>query len=346
VDEHRLDELVEVAVEHPVYVPDLQFGPRVLDEAIGLEDVGPDLVAPGDFGFEVLHLIDLLPFLFLLELIKAGGQHLHTHGLVLVLGAFVLALDDDPGRVVGDPDGGIGCVDVLAALARRAVRIDPDIFGIDVDFDRVINFGIGENGGEGGVASLVGVERRDANQPVDACLLTQVAEGELPFDPDRGALQTRLLTRCRVENLGLEAFPLGVAQVHPEQDLGPILGLGPSGPGMDSQDGVPGIVHIKKKGSELGFGQLLLKNVQGLGDVIIDVLSLLGEFQENSDLFLLRIDLVEELEIPFEPLLVLLEGLGRLLILPSLGVGEPAVQGIEFSFFTIEVKENLEVPRT
>jgi len=114
---------------------------------------------------------------------------------------------------------------------------------------------------------------------------------------------------------------------------------------MDGQDGVAGVVRIEKEGPELGFGQLLLKNVQGLGDVSIDVLSLLGEFQKNLDLFPLRIDLIEELEVALKPLLVLLKGLERLLVLPSLGVGEPAVQGIEFGFFTIEVKENLGVPR-
>jgi len=115
---------------------------------------------------------------------------------------------------------------------------------------------------------------------------------------------------------------------------------------MDGQDGVARVVRIEKEGPELGFGQLLLKNVQGLGDVGIDVLPLFGEFQKNLNLFPLCIDLVEELEVALKPLLVLLEGLERLLVLPSLGVGEPAVQGIEIGFFAIEVKENLGVPRT
>jgi hypothetical protein len=43
---------------------------------------------------------------------------------------------------------------------------------------------------------------------------------------------------------------------------------------MDGQDGVAGVVRIEKEGPELGFGQFLLKNVQGLGDVGIDVFSL------------------------------------------------------------------------
>ncbi len=114
---------------------------------------------------------------------------------------------------------------------------------------------------------------------------------------------------------------------------------------MDGQDGVAGVVCIEKKGPELRFVQLLLENGEGRGDVGIDVLPFLGEIQENLDLFLLGVDLVEELEFAFKPFFVLLEGLERLLVLPSLGIGEPAVQGIEIGFFAIEVKENLGVPR-
>jgi hypothetical protein len=115
---------------------------------------------------------------------------------------------------------------------------------------------------------------------------------------------------------------------------------------MDGQDGVAEVVRIEKEGPELGFGHLLFQNGEGRGDVGIDVLPLLGEFQKDLDLFPLRMDLIIELEVAFEPLLVLLEGLERLLVLPSLGVREAAVQRIEIVFFTIEVKENLGVPRT
>jgi len=115
---------------------------------------------------------------------------------------------------------------------------------------------------------------------------------------------------------------------------------------MDGQNGVAGVIRIEKKCPELRFGQFLLKNGEGRGDVGIDVLPLPGEIQENLDLFLLGVDLVEKPEVAFKPFLVLLEGLERLLVLPTLGIGEAAVQGIEVGFFAIEVKENLGVPRT
>ena len=50
------------------------------------------------------------------------------------------------------------------------------------------------------------------------------------------ALQAGLLALGRLEDLGLEAAPLGPAQVHPQQHLGPVLALGPARAGVDRDD--------------------------------------------------------------------------------------------------------------
>ena len=51
-------------------------------------------------------------------------EHRHRFGAVLVLGALVLALHHQPGGQVGDADGGVGLVDVLAAAPEaRKVSI-------------------------------------------------------------------------------------------------------------------------------------------------------------------------------------------------------------------------------
>ena len=42
----RLDKGIEVAVEHRIDVADLVIGAMVLDQPVGLEDVGADLAAP------------------------------------------------------------------------------------------------------------------------------------------------------------------------------------------------------------------------------------------------------------------------------------------------------------
>ena len=76
-----------------------------------------------------------------------------------------------------------------------------------------------------------GVERREAHQPVRRPLsLLDVAVGVVAADLDRGALDPRLLALGHVEHFGLEAAPLGPAQVHAQQHLGPVLGSMPPAP--------------------------------------------------------------------------------------------------------------------
>ena len=154
---------------------------------------------------------------------------------------------------MGDAHGRVGAVDVLAALARRAVGVDAQFLGVDVDGDRVVDFGDDEDGGERGVAALVGVEGRDAHQAVDADLLLQVAEGELALVAHGDALDPGLLAGQDVGDLGLEAQALAEAQVHAQQDLGPVLALGAAGAGVDAQEGVAGVAVAVEVMLDLGL---------------------------------------------------------------------------------------------
>ncbi len=243
-----------------------------------------------------LSILALLLALF--ELVQARLEDLHGRGLVLVLGALVLALDDDPGGDVGDADGGVGRVDVLAALAAGPVGVDLEIVGADGDLDVVVDFGVDEDGGEGGVAALGGVVGGDADEAVDAVLLAQVAEGELALDPDGGALDARFLARCHVQRLGLPAFQLGVAQVHPQQHRGPILRLRPARARVDGQDGVAGVVGLGEQGLQLGFLQALGEVADTLLELLVDGFALAGQLQQGVEVLFLAVEAGEELRSP------------------------------------------------
>ncbi len=112
-----------------------------------------------------------------LQLVQPRLQLLHGGGAVLVLGALVLAGDDDAGRHMGDADRRLGLVDVLAAGAAGAVGVDAQILVVDLDFDVVGNLGKDEDRGEGGMAAGVGIEGGDAHQPVNPLLGPQIAVG-------------------------------------------------------------------------------------------------------------------------------------------------------------------------
>jgi hypothetical protein len=110
---------------------------------------------------------------------------------------------------------------------------------------------------------------------------------------------------------------------------------------MDGQDGVARIVRIEEERPELGLLEVLLEPGDRGVDVGPDVLPLGGELGEDLELLLLGEDALEELGVLFEELLLLLEGLGRLLVLPDLGGGQAGVYRRELGGLVIQVKENL-----
>src|SRR5262245_45362520 len=103
-----MDEFVEASIQDRLCVSLLYPGPMILDHLVRVEDVRADLAAETRVG-------DLAPFLgelrlALLELVlgQTALQDPHRRLPVRELRALVLALDDDPGRDVRDPDGRVG----------------------------------------------------------------------------------------------------------------------------------------------------------------------------------------------------------------------------------------------
>src|SRR5690606_14411592 len=113
--QRSLHERIDLTVEDVLRAGAFDTGPKVLDQLIWLEDVRPDLVPPADGGL-ARRLGHRRRFALLqLQFVKPGAEHFPRLGAVLVLGAVVLALDDDAGRNVGEADRRVGGVDVLAA---------------------------------------------------------------------------------------------------------------------------------------------------------------------------------------------------------------------------------------
>ena len=116
-------------------------------------------MSPANLGFGLG--LGLRLFLAFLQLgfIKAGLQHFHGAGAVLVLRALVLALDHDFGRQVGNPDRAVGGIDVLAAGPRCPVGIHPQVVFINFNFNFFVNHRVDPDAGKAGVAAGVGIKR-------------------------------------------------------------------------------------------------------------------------------------------------------------------------------------------
>src|SRR3954470_6772238 len=99
----RLDERVDVAVEHGLDVAGLEARALVLHELVRLQRVGADLVAERDVALLPRERDQLGVALLPLALGEARREDLHRARLVLRLRSLVLARHDDAGRKVRDP---------------------------------------------------------------------------------------------------------------------------------------------------------------------------------------------------------------------------------------------------
>ena len=240
----RLDEAVDVAVHHRVDVTDLVLRAQVLHQFVGLHHVAADLAAPFDAFLGTLNFVELRALLLQLDLVELRFQHLHGLLAVLRLRAGHLALDDDAGGVVVQAHGRLHLVDVLSAGTAAAVGVPRDVRRTDFDLDVVVDDGISEDGGEGGVSPRRGVERRDAHQPVHAILALEEAVGVGALDFDGRGFDAGHVTFLTVDEFHGEVVALGPAHVHTQEHLGPVAAFGAARAGVDVQDRVERVLLV------------------------------------------------------------------------------------------------------
>ena len=143
--------------------------------------------------------------------------------------------DHDAGGQVGEAHRRVGLVDVLAAGARGAVGVDAQVLLVDVDLAGQRPRGTGTTSSE---AKLVWrrcweSNGRDPHQAVHAPLGGQQPVGVAAPDDEGGRQHPGLLALGDLVDLDVEAPPLGPALVHAQHHLGPVLGVGAAGPGVD-----------------------------------------------------------------------------------------------------------------
>jgi hypothetical protein len=68
---------------------------------------------------------------------QAAHQNGHCFILILILASFILALYDEPGGKMRNPDRRFRTVDMLSAGARRAEKYRSSGLRIDIDLDRI-----------------------------------------------------------------------------------------------------------------------------------------------------------------------------------------------------------------
>ncbi len=147
-------------------------------------------------------------------------------------------------------------VDVLAAGAAGAHRVDPNIRLLDVDIDAVVDHRIDGDAGKGRVPPRIGVERRNAHQAVHAVFGLQPAISVVALHFDGGGFDAGFFAGGLLDVIDLEAVLLRPAHVHAEQHTGPVLAFGAAGAGMNFEIAIVGVGFAGKQRLELAASNL------------------------------------------------------------------------------------------
>src|SRR5690349_7978961 len=108
----------------------------MIGQSILRKVVGSNTLAAVARTGECLARIGAFLHLFLaLVVIQATLEHAYGFSQILMLALFVLALDDDVGFVVSQPDSRFGLVDVLAAWAAGTKFVNAIVVRFEIDLD-------------------------------------------------------------------------------------------------------------------------------------------------------------------------------------------------------------------
>jgi hypothetical protein len=212
---------------------------------------------------------------------------------------------------------------VLSARAPGAIGVDAQILLVDLHFDLVADVGHHAHRGEARVAPALRVERRDPHQAVNPDLAAQVAVGVVARHGEGGALDTRLVPRLRVENLGRVLVCLAPAEVHAEQHLGPVAGLRAAGPGVHRDDRIAGVMLAREQAVQLGFAEPPLQGADALRRLAqrLGVLLRLGQLEQHLGVGVRTLERVEHVNLALEAALLAHQALGALPVVPERRVG-------------------------
>ncbi len=232
---------------------------------------------------------------------------------------------------------------MLAPGAAGPEGVDAQVLFLDVDFDAVVHLRQHLDRGKGGVAAAAGVEGRDAHQAVDARLALQVAEGVGAAGGEGDALDARFVPGQEVDGFALEPLALGVAQIHAQQDFGPILGFGAAGAGVNGDDGVLLVFFGAQEELQFPIPESFLQPGQ-----------LRGHFPQGPVVLLFHRQVQEHLQVLhlFLPLLVILHRLqqggpfpedvgGPSLVVPQFRGGQQFFDMPQPDLFAGQIKDDL-----
>ena len=129
--------------------------------------------------------------------------------------------------------------------------------GIHFDRRGVRDFRDDIDARERGVPALVGVERRDAHEPMHAALGVQITVGIFAAHEQRDRFDPDFFALLDIDRLRAESAPLDPALIHPQKHVGPIARLRPARAGVNRHEGIRAIILAREKLPQLELLEFL-----------------------------------------------------------------------------------------
>ena len=216
---------------------------------------------------------------------------------------------------------------MLSAFAAGPIRIGPNIVGLDVDLDRVVDLRRNKHRRKRRVPPLRLVERRNPHQPMDAGLAAQQPESIIAGDGEGRRLDAGFFAVLIVVHLGLKALLFGPAQIHAQQHLGPVLRFRPASARMNRHDSVQRIGFARQHGPEFKLVDVVAQARDLVLEIGLDRFALTGQLEVGFDVARapLQIGIVGELA--FDPLPVAHDRLRQRRVRPQRRIGQPGFDG-------------------
>src|SRR5205085_2184764 len=185
------------------------------------------------------------------------------------------AANHDAARDVRDAHGGLHFVDVLASFAAGTERVNLQVFGTNVDFDFVIDFGNHEDGGKGGVATRRVIERRNPYQTMNTGFASEQPISVFAGEFNGRRLDAGFFSGHFVEHRSADGFSFSPTQVHAHEHRSPVLRLRAARAGLDGHDGVEMIFFAGKQRFGFQIGNVNIGGAEFAVQLLQQVLFLL-----------------------------------------------------------------------
>src|SRR5262249_10787798 len=216
---------------------------------------------------------------------------------------------------------------------------DAEIFGLDNDFDLVIDLRIYRDRCERSMPPFVRIERRNANEAMHSGLGTEITIRVFADHAESHRLDTRFFSILIIKHLSLEAILLGPSQIHAHEHFSPVLGFGPSCSWVNVYNSVEAVVLTGKQYLRFEVINEGFRLLQMRSELVEHRLAFTRKLHQSLHIIDALRYLPVNVEILFEARALLKDFAGAILIGPEVRFGNLLLQFIELLLLGPCVKE-------